>query len=249
MNSFYKRLGHPELQDCPDTSGEANAWRFTQLARFLAALTVANIALFCVLLYTAWGNLGIDCHTGLVYSPANDAIEHRVLRFTTGFLDDEEITPFASQDYSERDAAWKDLTSVQATLITLEEAQRLTVPTIPMPGNETWYIGGLDVFHQLHCLDLVRRGLGSIISTPGNVSHSRAETATPLKHELDALSPKHLNHCIDSIRQSLMCQGDTSIVSWYQPEGAQKPQPRFDQPHTCRNFEKLREWAATRKPR
>lgn len=48
-----------------------------------------------------------------------------------------------------------------ATIIQVprEDAAKLVNWTSPVPGDETNYITMLDVYHQLHCLNLIRRSL------------------------------------------------------------------------------------------
>ncbi|KAL0576586.1 hypothetical protein V5O48_005379 [Marasmius crinis-equi] len=52
----------------------------------------------------------------------------------------------------------------------------------------------------------------------------------------------HMDHCVDWLRQSLMCAGDTSVIVWQWDEMEQKNKFQGDIAHTCRNFEKLRNW-------
>jgi hypothetical protein len=55
-----------------------------------------------------------------------------------------------------------------------------------------------------------------------------------------------LDHCIDHLRQMIMCNADmTPIPSRYFP-GIKQNYIDSDQPHTCRNFEKLRDWVTER---
>lgn len=55
-----------------------------------------------------------------------------------------------------------------------------------------------------------------------------------------------LAHCLDILRQQLMCTVDIGVLGqvWYQPPD--KPLQAFvdfNTVHTCRNFEAIREWA------
>jgi hypothetical protein len=60
---------------------------------------------------------------------------------------------------------------------------------------------------------------------------------------VDALNMKHLDHCIESIRQSLMCSGDITPLpfQWWSRYGELSPVAAVT--HTCRDFEALRDWA------
>jgi hypothetical protein len=56
----------------------------------------------------------------------------------------------------------------------------------------------------------------------------------------------HLDHCVDVLRQTLMCHGDSTrvIVDW--SEQMQRIFSNFEQVHTCRNFTKLQQWTRQR---
>jgi hypothetical protein len=60
-------------------------------------------------------------------------------------------------------------------------------------------------------------------------------------------SLKHMDHCIDQIRQSLMCSADLTPIpyGWY-PRYNQV-NGMFDVAHTCRDFEAVKEWARERR--
>lgn len=57
----------------------------------------------------------------------------------------------------------------------------------------------------------------------------------------------HIDHCIDSIRASLMCSADISPMVWQWWEPAGKFEPRNDIVHTCRKWDNIHEWARQHK--
>jgi hypothetical protein len=91
----------------------------------------------------------------------------------------------------------------------------------------------VEVFHQLHCLNLMRQN--------NYKSHYKAmggDTADE-PHDLSG----HIDHCIDALRQFIMCQGDVNVFAFRYPFGDNDPWPDYTTPHVCRNFESLRTWA------
>lgn len=54
-------------------------------------------------------------------------------------------------------------------------------------------------------------------------------------------------HCIDTIRQVLMCNVDTRLMGqvWYDKEHP-RPFPDFSTRHTCKNYDVVRSWAKER---
>ena len=56
----------------------------------------------------------------------------------------------------------------------------------------------------------------------------------------------HIDHCINSIRQSLMCSSDVTPIPWAWSEKDQQLLPVATGIHKCRDFEAVREWASQR---
>lgn len=51
-------------------------------------------------------------------------------------------------------------------------------------------------------------------------------------------------HCLDTLRQVLMCNVDTGVLGqvWY-GEGHPEAFPDFNTKHTCKNYKDIRIWA------
>ena len=60
--------------------------------------------------------------------------------------------------------------------------------------------------------------------------------------EAELLSPRHIAHCIDAIRQSLMCAADITPYTWTWEPAIGTYRNQVKNPHTCRNWEVLHEW-------
>ncbi|KAL4748752.1 hypothetical protein BDW72DRAFT_195494 [Aspergillus terricola var. indicus] len=60
----------------------------------------------------------------------------------------------------------------------------------------------------------------------------------------DFIVRKHVSHCLDMLRQQLMCTIDVGVLGqvWIHPD---RPSPfvDFNTEHVCRNFEDIRAWA------
>jgi hypothetical protein len=58
---------------------------------------------------------------------------------------------------------------------------------------------------------------------------------------------KLLAHCLDIIRQQLMCTVDTGVLGqvWWDPT-APKPFVDFNTEHKCKNYDAIRQWAEAR---
>lgn len=119
-----------------------------------------------------------------------------------------------------------------------QQAAQLTNLTINIPGEEDHYLIGLDVFHQLHCLDNVRKGLWPERYKPEAYMGGKG---------MSLLSHIHLDHCIDQIRQSLMCNSDLSTNWLFWDEQTQVNTASGSTFHSCRDFDRVVKWAKEHK--
>lgn len=100
------------------------------------------------------------------------------------------------------------------------------------------YFFGMDVFHQLHCLNYLRKK--SVLYNHLYPSDGEDEQVPP---------EFHIPHCIDSIRLSLQCHADVSLIPQRWVDGWLEPWAMWTNKHTCRNFDSIRDWAAASVPK
>jgi hypothetical protein len=55
-----------------------------------------------------------------------------------------------------------------------------------------------------------------------------------------------VEHCIEILRQSVMCRGDTTLITFHWGHTVKLPQPDFTLDHTCVNWDSLIEWVKPR---
>ncbi|KAJ4147382.1 hypothetical protein LMH87_001904 [Akanthomyces muscarius] len=172
------------------------------------------------------------------YSPAYEHIEEVPVVFKVAFLEDE--SPYQGWPDDEKDQLWQDMYSRgMAIRIDEKSAIRLINRTehAPVSGSETDYVIGLDVFHQLHCLNMLRQ---SIYPLRYNSSIVRQDGS------IDFLGWAHLDHCIEALRESLTCSVDVSVVPYRWHPDTKIAEPDIRSMHMCRNFTKIRDWAFDR---
>ncbi|KAH8104501.1 hypothetical protein BXZ70DRAFT_590700 [Cristinia sonorae] len=176
----------------------------------------------------------INHYPQTLYSPAQDAIENVHKVFSMGFGKTKTI--YQGDPSPEVDQAWLDLyNSFGLSKIPKSQARLLPNKTLAIPGDEDNYAVGLSVFHQLHCLNLLRQGL-------------RADHyADPVTGAISGILPEdwddHASHCLDNLRQSVMCASDISLVVWQWVEEANRASISMNTIHSCRNFDKIVDWA------
>ncbi|KAK7696270.1 hypothetical protein QCA50_000923 [Cerrena zonata] len=197
-----------------------------------------------------YSSLGITSQ--MIYSPAQDVLEHQVQKFSNGI----NSTIYQGAPSTEVDKAWKDLyngmmkfqlsgcelqdspyRALEFGISQIPKSQARLLPnhTSPIPGNEENYVIALSVFHQLHCLNVLRK------------AHYHEYYRDPVTGNIDNISPQdlndHVSHCLDSIRQSLMCSSDISVIVWQWSTKQNLSLPRMDTARSCRNFDKIADWA------
>lgn len=111
------------------------------------------------------------------------------------------------------------------------------------------YTAGLDVFHTLHCLvsrlDLLRGWTLQLTRDQNKVR--KAVYPERYGNETSVRTQKaHLDHCIDSIRQHIMCYGSTTPIPTKWREGAQRQHFDSNQDHVCRDFSYLHRYMKRR---
>ncbi|KAJ6602798.1 hypothetical protein DFH09DRAFT_1355000 [Mycena vulgaris] len=156
------------------------------------------------------------------YSPAQHMIAYHTVKFDRGLQED--IPIYERPPSAEVDQAWEELYAYAASRVPKSEVVKMTNTTWPILHEEGNYLLALDVFHQLHCLDILRQQVH-----PG--------------HNYTRQTAIHLRHCIGAIRQALMCYVDISPVVWQWSTRYKEAEQRDDILHTCRDFNRIQDWA------
>jgi len=99
------------------------------------------------------------------------------------------------------------------------------------------YIAATIGSHQLHCLHYIWQD-------------HYVDQIPSQKHRKDSvpeLYERHYEHCVDYIRQDLMCQFDTGIIPYNWVLDHPNPTPHAYTYHKCANWDVLQEWLKERK--
>lgn len=54
------------------------------------------------------------------------------------------------------------------------------------------------------------------------------------------------DHCIDVLREFIMCAGDIGAITYFWEEGRNDPMPDFSVWQVCRNFGEIQSWLRNR---
>ncbi|KAG6359114.1 hypothetical protein INS49_012634 [Diaporthe citri] len=151
----------------------------------------------------------------LLCSPANEAISYKEVVFDSSVQNGK--TPYQGAPNAENNALWHHLYNKVGISQIPASSARLEVPSSPVPGHEDQHYIQLDVFHHLHCLNMIRLMLGK--------------------------GWGHVDHCVDQIRQYLMCHADTTPLVWQWSERNKKYLTYMGMKHTCRDWDRFYGWA------
>ncbi|KAH8805515.1 hypothetical protein F5884DRAFT_835828 [Xylogone sp. PMI_703] len=150
-------------------------------------------------------------------------------------------TQYVGRPSPEIDQAWDNLLLGLNFDVSPGQVMHLQEETYKWPSDQQYFLG-LDVFHSLHCLNRVRQALDV-----DYYQHELDMPGHPARHDYIAVAARHSNgatidiefidHCIDHIRQALMCHADLTPMTWEQR--ADKLILKTSTVHTCRNFQKI----------
>ncbi|KAK1755484.1 hypothetical protein QBC47DRAFT_413247 [Echria macrotheca] len=183
-----------------------------------------------------------DCHEHCPslepYSPASKVSQYVPTVFSSG--DTRHHTGYQGWPDDEKDALWMDLYRYGISLaVSSSDYDKMidTTEKMPVRGFEQDYVVGLDVFHQLHCLNMIRMGF-----YPGRYNTSLLKPDGTINY----LQWVHVDHCIESIRQSVMCHADIATFTYRWSDKDKIMKPELGSTHICRNFTIVREYAMER---
>lgn len=129
---------------------------------------------------------------------------------------------------------------VRASVISEEQAEMASldkgfVKRLSSQGGG--YLVSVEALHNLHCLNVLRQ-------TSYLWNDYYRENGLGVWVNSETLVKLHIGHCIDDLRQQLMCTSDLGLVPqvWVNTTTF-KTFPYFNNPHKCRNFDLVRSWA------
>ncbi|KAI0398912.1 hypothetical protein F4802DRAFT_611274 [Xylaria palmicola] len=194
------------------------------------------------------GAVGLLLQCGVqttIWSPANEAIGYEVIEPNNAFA---HASPYRGPPTPELESEWNKLW-MHGGIRFPEEKLYLINRTVDLGNNRTlkpWHDGKggfhaqLEVYHQLHCLNLIRQYTWrdwyyrhpEIVRMSGDMLASDVEARM------------HTDHCIEALRLALMCHGDTTpSITVLNPDAPRGEMADFSPAKKCRKFDKLQEWS------
>ncbi|KAK9790214.1 putative Cyclochlorotine biosynthesis protein O [Seiridium cardinale] len=140
---------------------------------------------------------------------------------------------FVGDPSPEIDANWEHITAGVAIDIKGPEAKTIEGTTYQKPDG-SWFLA-IEVFHQLHCLNMIRKTL--------HIEYYGINEPDMHPYRM------HIEHCVDALREALMCRAELAPIPMEFNKRYRTARPAFvAAEHTCRNFDKIRDWAASQYP-
>ncbi|KAK4193624.1 hypothetical protein QBC35DRAFT_1646 [Podospora australis] len=141
----------------------------------------------------------------------------------------------------EVDHAWSLILNDGDVFISDEERERLGLSPysskVKNPKTNEWgFRGGIEIFEQLRCLNLLRHAATRQDS-------ERMDTSS------------HIDRCVENLREQLMCYSDVGVFTYNTTVGvvtedAGRASMRLEMPRPqnrmCRNFDAIKKWASDR---
>ncbi|KAF2256776.1 hypothetical protein BU26DRAFT_599405 [Trematosphaeria pertusa] len=223
-------------EDCPEDF-PSNTTPSARRQLKLYILILINILLLLINLFC--GSFLLEFHISSkstsfsVHSPLNKIIQTQTSHWNLSLGD---RTPFTEAPSRDVDALWDSISAppgnVGTIIVQKEDLEKSSLESIEL-ADGSGYLATVDVFHQLHCLDFIRKYVF-------NATYQLSPAEHPLWED-------HIAHCIDSIRLSLQCSSDVSLITWKWVEGYGNPWPDFRSKHECRNWDDILGWASERR--
>lgn len=104
------------------------------------------------------------------------------------------------------------------------------------------------MFHNLHCVNTVRMELSKTLYNGSSAQGYHHHDELPDSLVGPNWKATHLEHCLDRLRQAIMCHGDLTPSPLYRFEGYSVALGKSGK-HTCRKFEPIRQWMDDRTKR
>lgn len=212
---------------------------------------ILSVLLNCILFLALLGAFVFTNHRDLsttdalrkisLYSPVFDRVDLRVStqKLNGELWDGGDLPWYGGLDEEEKEAQWNDLEFIR--MIPVTSADLLKIGKDPAKvakfedsywhmGNDS-YVATLDIFHQVHCLNLIRQA--AMGACPNK------DLPTPNKGKIET---SHLKHCTNMLMQHLLCTGDTGVLTYNWIHENNYPFPDFGVNRKCKDWKQLIEY-------
>ncbi|KAI1172137.1 hypothetical protein F4777DRAFT_590766 [Nemania sp. FL0916] len=165
-----------------------------------------------------------------IIASATSAIEYG----TRVFDEIDDLDEYFGKPTPELESRWTELLKYQWLQIPESDMEKLGRVEEGIQLPDGGYFATLAVYHDLHCLRRIHHVLYRDHYFPNLTADERF------------LDDRHAAHCLDSIRQSVQCAGDVSLLTMRWGTHTRVPLANFTSPHECVNWNHIQDWAHDR---
>ncbi|KAI1119164.1 hypothetical protein F5Y14DRAFT_460479 [Nemania sp. NC0429] len=199
-------------------------------------------AIFLLLRLSAKSNMNMNICKDTLLGETSWSPVHEFLEFEINSEHATEHTKhskFSGTPHHAQDTAWDDLIRPMFFNASLEELQRggETIKNLAVVEGGG-YAATIGVYHELHCLRQLRFYVFQNRYYPS------------LTQAQENYLRGHLDHCIETLRLTIMCYGNPSLVSFaWGGKDATKPLTQSNSRSVCVKWDTVDSWARSRAPR
>ncbi|KAI3322289.1 hypothetical protein HD806DRAFT_523640 [Xylariaceae sp. AK1471] len=137
------------------------------------------------------------------------------------------------------DKVWEDLEWIRTFPITADDVVKIgkdPITAVKFPpeygfGDDA-YVGTLDIFHQLHCLNVLRKLAWEEFDRDGKTA----------KQPYEGIHWLYVGHCAEILRENVMCNANLDVYTFQWKETQVQPYPDFDLNKKCTDLNILVDW-------
>lgn len=212
--------------------------KWTRLIKlYLILIHVSLIALILASIpqaYLPWNaNHGI-VQDDSTWSPIQQFVEYEVKSRDSHGHD--KVQKYDGPPTVDKDRAWDRLIKpayFNATFEDLERAGESLDNVTQLTGGG--YLASIGVYHELHCVRQLRFYIYKDRYYP-NISKTE-----------DRYLRIHLDHCIEALRETIMCSGNTALISFYWDKPtATQPAAQSNARSQCAQWDSIERWGHSR---
>ncbi|KAK2050890.1 hypothetical protein LY76DRAFT_529575 [Colletotrichum caudatum] len=213
------------------------AWHSVCLFMFISGAIMMTSAL-------RWVPSDKYCASKLsIWSPLLEAIEYEEYNWESGLA--LKNSGYTGPPTAELEDKWKKIIEVPSVIIPTERIPSLNRSVeqgflrAPSSSPTSGYVAVTEVFHQLHCINVLRQYVWQD-------SYPEGLLPTLLKFNSPEVAREHADHCVETLRQAVTCNSDVTPFLIYQKKRSPGSGPSLEEDfggfHKCRRFDKLLDW-------
>ncbi|KAI0967860.1 hypothetical protein F4678DRAFT_482887 [Xylaria arbuscula] len=170
---------------------------------------------------------------GVSWSPVQNSVQYELNGRHA--LKHYESSVYSGPPTSQQEEAWTKILTPMYFAATLQEM--LKAGESPANGtqlNNGGYLATMGVYHELHCLHQMR-----LFLYRERYYHNITEKQEEYLHE-------HLDHCLEALRITIMCHGNTGLYTFAWESADEKPTTKSNARSACVKWSSIEEWSQLR---